>query len=465
MSNSENDIRLEQRSRDAASGYTPPGKASWEKMEAALDQVMPVQEKKRRRFLFWWLLPLLFIGAGAIYLSLPNNEISSTQKTKNISNSEPDTSPEQSQSVDNKKAETDLTNTEIAEQAPTTIKDEVLNTIPEPAYTKPATPNQNKVTFSQKNNAVNVSQTPVSKNSTDAQVITEDKKTNTASFDKKQTENPVTLESSTQSNKSELPQTNKTRSNDLNTIKITTDTGSNKNATGILEQKNDSSVQQSVVKTDTLNINNSIPKTNKSTDSKFSFALVGGMDASTVKFRYSSKAGINAGFITGYHFNETWSVHTGVLFTKKNYSMAGQDFHAPKGSWVANYKLTMVEGYCNMWEVPLLLRYKFNGTAKRGFFVSTGISSYFMTRENYNYSYYWNGQPITRNSNYPTGNTHLLSILKLSAGWRKSIGPGTSILIEPYAALPLTGLGYGSIRLSSFGLNFSLQLRQPYEKK
>lgn len=88
-----------------------------------------------------------------------------------------------------------------------------------------------------------------------------------------------------------------------------------------------------------------------------------------------------------------------------------------------------------------------------------------MTSENYDYSYYWNGQPVTRNSNYPNGNTHLLSILRLTAGWRKNIGPGVNVLVEPYAALPLGGVGFGSIRLSSFGLNFSLQLRQPSEKK
>lgn len=458
MSNSENDIRLEQMSRDAASGYTPPGKASWEKMEAALDQVMPVEEKKRRRFLFWWLLPLLFIGAVAIYLVTPIEENNTNKTIQNIATKDQAASQKTIQAPykDNTEKKSVLSSSEI--QSTIAPKDIVALKITDEKKPGDAT---GSTFLQQKNNGKSIPEPTAAKNSQPLQEVNPDKKINNPVIPNKQVTAQSTVETGAINSSTALSNTN----NGINTIKLTPDSGSSKADAGILEQKKDSTIQPVVVKNDTLIKNNNTPKTNKSTDSKFSFALVGGMDASTVKFRHSSKAGINAGFMTGYHFNETWSLHTGVLFTKKNYSMAGEDFHAPKGSWVANYKLTMVEGYCNMWEVPLLIRYKFNGSAKRGFFLSTGISSYFMTRENYNYSYYWNGQPITRNSNYPTGNTHLLSILKLSGGWRKSIGPGTSILIEPYAALPLSGLGYGSIRLSSFGLNFSLQLRQPYEKK
>lgn len=457
MSNSENDIRLEQMSRDAASGYTPPGKASWEKMEAALDQVMPVEEKKRRRFLFWWLLPLLFAGAITFYLVLLNGESGSEQvpaedhKTTEIialPYNPKKTAKNQTSSLNEKESAVNQKNIPVSN-----LPAERTTTI------SPNTFNQNKTSSIQKNKRSDITQSTTSKNNQDLQGTMVDQKSNKPGLIKKQADSETEPGTgNTINTKAEQSVTYK----ENYTIKATADSGNNYPVAGILEQKIDSSIQPPLAKNDSLTKNNNIPKT---TDSRFSFALAAGIDASTVKFKHSSKTGINIGILAGYHFNNTWSVHTGVFFTRKNYSMAGEDFHAPKGSWVANYKLTMVEGYCNMWEVPLLLRYKFNGSAKRGFFLSTGISSYFMTRENYNYSYYWNGQPYTRNSNYLTGKTHLLSILKLSAGWRKSVGPATSLLIEPYAALPLSGLGYGSIRLSSFGLNFSLQLRQPYEKK
>ena len=451
MSNPGNDNRLEQLSREAASGYTPPGNASWEKMEAALDKVMPVEEKKKRRAIFWWLFPLAIISAGLVFSLLP----------------EPGTIPP-TQSV----------STGVPSPTTSTIKSEKATEYQQEKITDNHKTQETEILKSNNNGVRNIDPKSISlKNN---KIVKTLPVRETASVNKQAiiitTDNPQ--ETKTQLNKqlinSDAEAVQKTadhptKHNTTNTtvvysIQPTIDTGSNKTINSIIE-KTDTIINLQPTITDSLQADKKISTTKKTTDSKFSFALVAGMDASTVKFRHTDKAGINAGFIAGYHFTETWSVHTGVLFTRKNYTVAGEDFTAPKGSWVANYKLSMVDGFCNMWEVPLLLRYQFSGENKRSFFVSAGISSYFMTRENYNYTYYWNGQPVTRNSNYPNGNTHILSILRLSGGWRKSIGPGTSLLIEPYAALPLGGVGYGSIRLSSFGLNFSLQLRQPYEKK
>jgi hypothetical protein len=76
----------------------------------------------------------------------------------------------------------------------------------------------------------------------------------------------------------------------------------------------------------------------------------------------------------------------------------------------------------------------------------------------------YNGQPAQRTNTYPSSDTHLLSILHLSAGLDKQIGQKWSMLIEPYAKIPLGGVGFGSIQLSSFGINLSLQYKQPSRK-
>ena len=145
--------------------------------------------------------------------------------------------------------------------------------------------------------------------------------------------------------------------------------------------------------------------------------------------------------------------------------MAGNDFKAPTGSWVANYKLETVDGFCTMWEIPLLARYTFDTKTKNRAFISGVLSSYLMTRENYNYFYYFNGSPVRRNANYPDGKTHPFSILKLSAGWIRETHKSSSLVVEPFANLPLSGLGFGSAKLSSFGIYFSYQFRQPNKKK
>ncbi len=436
MSNPGNDNRLEQLSRKAAGGYTPPGNASWEKMEAALDKVMPVEKKKRRPFIFWWLFTSVIIGAGLVYFVWPDPAmIPSTQTSAITASSSPlVVTPEKSTagvqgSTDTKKSlvteKSDTNNHLIRNSATTNILSKI-----------------NKQAAIVRTNHQQQLMTPLNIERIAPTAETPQKLTNEVTKVNANTATPTPVY----------------------TIQPGADTGNSKMMNSIIE-KTDTITSRQPILNDSLHTDTTMSTIKKSTVRKFSLAFVGGIDASTVKYKYTSKAGINIGILAGYHFNDNLSIHTGVLYTKKNYTVAGEDFYAPKNSWVANYKLTMVEGFCNMWEMPLFFRYQFNSTSKRNFFLGSGISSYIMTRENYNYSYYWNGQPVTRNSNYPNGNTHLFSILRLSGGWRKSVGAGSSVLVEPYAALPLAGVGFGSIRLSSFGLNFSLQIRQPSQKK
>jgi hypothetical protein len=169
------------------------------------------------------------------------------------------------------------------------------------------------------------------------------------------------------------------------------------------------------------------------------------------------------GILAGYHFSKTISLHTGAIYTQKNYKMVGSDFTAPKGSMVSYYNLETVDGYCRMWEVPVMVRYTLHKNKQRAIYFGTGLSSYFMTNENYNYAYQYNGVPVVRNSDYKSTDTHVLSIVDLSVGFEKKIGNQLYMQVEPYGKLPLGGVGYGSISLSSFGLNvlFTLQHFSP----
>ncbi|MEI6086611.1 MAG: outer membrane beta-barrel protein [Bacteroidota bacterium] len=193
----------------------------------------------------------------------------------------------------------------------------------------------------------------------------------------------------------------------------------------------------------------------------FFIGLIGGFDASTVKFNYASNVGYNIGGSLGYRFNKHWSVQTGAIYTQKNYKLKGQDFHPPKGSWISYFNIETVDGYCKMWDVPIIATYHFTGNSNGNSFLSLGASSYFMKNENYNYLYFYNNQYYTRTNNYTSTDQHLLGLLHISAGIERPIGKNITSIIEPYAKIPLSGVGFGSIQLSSFGLNFSVQYRQP----
>ena len=117
-----------------------------------------------------------------------------------------------------------------------------------------------------------------------------------------------------------------------------------------------------------------------------------------------------------------------------------------------------------MWELPLLARYTFNPASKSPFFVSAGMSSYFMKKQQYEYSYKTNMGSMNASWTNDSTFNHVFSILDLSAGVEKRIGKHMNFQVEPYARIPLGGVGFGNIRLSSFGVNLTVQYRQPVKR-
>ncbi len=81
----------------------------------------------------------------------------------------------------------------------------------------------------------------------------------------------------------------------------------------------------------------------------------------------------------------------------------------PKGSWMNYYTIETVDGYCGMWEIPLQARYRISGAGNHNWYLSGGLSSYFMNKEFYNYFYHNNGAAINRSAEYPSSDSHILS--------------------------------------------------------
>jgi len=204
-----------------------------------------------------------------------------------------------------------------------------------------------------------------------------------------------------------------------------------------------------------------IAKTNtkKAGSQKGIYAVVlGGPDWSTVKMQSTEQAGYSLGILVGYRFNNRLSIETGLLWDKKNYYSDGQYFDKSKINSIHPIdKILSVDGYCNMFEIPLNLSYYFANRNNHGFFVTTGLSSYLMKKEYYSYEasgYY--GSPWTNDSTYFNSSKNLFSILQISGGYEFSIGKNTNIRIEPYVKIPLGGIGIGNMPISSMGIYFGI---------
>jgi hypothetical protein len=80
-----------------------------------------------------------------------------------------------------------------------------------------------------------------------------------------------------------------------------------------------------------------------------------------------------------------------------------------------------------------------------------------MKRETYHYYYKDQlGQDRYKSWTIFNENKHYFSVLTLSAGYQRNINKTFFVSAEPYLKMPLSGIGYGKIKLNSAGVQFSV---------
>lgn len=193
-------------------------------------------------------------------------------------------------------------------------------------------------------------------------------------------------------------------------------------------------------------------------DKRFYAGLIGGIDATTIKFQKIENAGYDLGVLLGYRFTENWSIETGLFRDKKFYYSEGEYFNTSKIYMPPNSKISSVEGNCSMWEVPVSLRYNFKASDKHTWFATGGVSSYFMKKENYSYNYYYptTGQSSYYDHSYESSSKHFFAVLQISGGYTHRLGKAVDLRIEPYIKIPVRGVGIGSMPFQSAGIHIGI---------
>jgi hypothetical protein len=193
---------------------------------------------------------------------------------------------------------------------------------------------------------------------------------------------------------------------------------------------------------------------------KFYAGLIGGLNATSIKFQKVDNTSFDLGVLLGYQIGKKWGVEGGALLNKKFYYTKGEYFNIDKirAFMPPNSEIASVNGDCSMWEFPLSIRYDFKAASSHSLFVTAGVSSYLMNRENYNYVYYdpSTGQTWDYYKGYPNNSKYWLANLQLSAGYTHKLGKTSSLRIEPYIKVPMKGMGIGSIHLQSAGFHFGI---------
>lgn len=435
MQNLHDDKNLDRLSREAADEFTPDHSLhSWEQLKAGLDKELPEKKEKKRRFIFI-LFFFLLVGGGIVssLLWFGSNEngikkevgvIDKKSKASSSNSSNPYLVTQPKTSIDAVKKDEVKT---VAIDAPEKKKAvAVKKAVSRKSITHDKT--RDEVVAERKND--NSTKITVGKSST----FTEDK-TNEKTDDNAPATNAPSTD--TVATKSEP---------------VTADSTTTKNTP--------------VETTDSIQTPTKSKLTSKSRNpsvaaSRWEFGAVYAPDISTVKFTHTQKPGTNIGLTIGYNISRRFTIQTGAIYTTKNYKSRGSDYHPPKGYWTEYVKLETVTADCNMWDIPINLRYNLVPRHRTNLFVSTGLSSYLMRTESYDYRYYYvnNPNPMYRERSYDTNTKHWLSVLNLSVGYERQLSKSFAIQAEPFFKQPLKGVGFGKVKLNSTGIFLSVKYK------
>jgi hypothetical protein len=388
------------------------------------ERTKPVEEKKKkRRFIYWWLLLIPLGWIANTQFNKFNDTYIKTETKKPVAVEQKVTPNKQSSAQGNVAVDT-------------------TNTIAANKYKSKS--NLNNKTFVQ----TNTSQQLISNNNFDDTLKNESSLLQSQELLKNQRQ-------------PEVPEQNKlSEQNKFNGIDVINSANPNSNPS-INQQKNNSGAlnndtaakQPNAAK----NAKTSI-KLKKSNSHYFYAGLMVGADLSFVKFQNMCPVGYNTGLMAGYKFNKL-SIESGLYFVKKNYYTAGEYFDKTGIPYFTNAEVLSVEGYCNMFEIPLNVKYDISEKKNHAWFITAGVSSYLMNKEFYNYDYIKDGTQHYGSRAYYHASQNFFSVLNLSAGYQLKTGNKTNLRIEPYFKAPLTGVGTGKLSISSMGINAGITRR------
>jgi hypothetical protein len=167
-----------------------------------------------------------------------------------------------------------------------------------------------------------------------------------------------------------------------------------------------------------------------------------------------SKIGGNFGAVLSVTFAKKWTISAGAMYDIKPYLTSFGNYHT-------NYQFetqpSSVNANCRMLDIPLNINYRVYSQQANKITLGTGLSSYFMLREDYKFNY-----PDSYNAGGPSTftvinkNRNILSVLNLDATFTHQINSKVGVTVQPYLKVPLSDVGASQVRLQSTGVALGL---------
>ena len=169
-----------------------------------------------------------------------------------------------------------------------------------------------------------------------------------------------------------------------------------------------------------------------------------------------------AGLSLEYRFGGKHALKLGANYSQKDYMTSTiAKYKVIDGFWNKATAPNTASAICDVLELSLSESFFLKGHDKRGFFINAGLTSYFLLKEQYNYTYDTNDPELLWSWGENNTNRHWFGIGEVSVGYNLPFTDNSSLQIAPYAQIPLTGVGHGELKLFSSGvlIRYNFHLR------
>jgi hypothetical protein len=451
---------------------------AWTKMEKLLDRHLPQENDRKRRIIFFILLFLL-VGGGIFTIYKTRQPENTATAYKNATPAKTTADP----SLGSNKEVTEQP-TSAADIAKSSTNASQQDLVKQPVTTSPSATGDNKL-----NSSIPVIIKPVgqskqasvkNQSQQDAYQVDVEPGTKSGKVSLAKT-NGDPVNSPTTDNNSVVNTTNTLKGNDAGD-KAAPQTLNTNSAVSVVNNDNKTnpdakSTQASTATVKDETVQPPVPAVEKNVTKKspgqkrngFFLSASAGPDVSSVGMDKPGKAKILGGAGFGYSFGR-WSVRTGFYTARKVYTADKESYKPGGGVVIPNYPyLDRINADCRVYEIPLSVAYNFSESKKANWFASTGLSSYIMKKEDYQYVYDYPNmtQPVVYEKTISNENKHYFSVLDLSVGYQRKINKTLSVSAEPYIKIPLAGIGFGNVKLNSAGVlvSINVNLFQPASVK
>lgn len=184
---------------------------------------------------------------------------------------------------------------------------------------------------------------------------------------------------------------------------------------------------------------------------QFALSVLGSTDINGVgSFQGGSQGkGNTVGLLFSVGVSKRFTFSTGAVYSSKPYITGFNNYHT---AYQFPTDPLNVKADCRVLDIPLNVDYSLFGNYRNKLSIGTGLSSYIMLREHYQYNYA--NTYVTGPASYtvPNTNKYFLGVLNLQATYQRQLNSKFGLSVQPFMKLPLTNIGAGQVKLQTTGV-------------